>query len=418
MQKKATTQIGRRIDTVVGVTGALIPAGLVVGNIGFETLIALTGLFWIVRCIIAKKNPLPDLIRHPLILPWMLWFGCVMLSLILNGPGSKGWAHDVSFVRYPLFALAMIDTGLRRPVVRYCIYGLAAGVVLAAINTLCAYAIGFDLLGRPLVRYTGKLKEAGRIAGVSAYAVPFFLAWALMDKRLTPNAKWIITVIGLIAIAQIFQIRIRTTIIAMAAGILPILFVGVKKRFSLPATIGISIVLIASVAIVFYFQKMGNLNRPYLSSLYGRFYIWKVSAVIWRDHPWFGAGVSAFQDVYATISASGSVAGYIAPTGRLFDGSLIPEATHAHNMVLMLLSTTGIAGLTAFGWLFVNAVRMAFQKLDGWRWGLITFPFVIFVIGLTGFNIYHGWYQSLVAYILVLIGIRSHPDELSKFYSK
>ena len=413
MQKKATTQIEQRIDTLVGVTGALIPVGLVVGNIGFETLIAATGLFWIVRCIIAKKNPLPDLIRHPQILPWMLWFGCVMLSLILNGPGSKGWAHDVSFVRYPLFALAMIDTGLRRPVVRYGIYGLAAGVVLAAVNMLFAYAIGFDLLGKPLVRYTGKLKEAGRIAGLSAYAGPFFLAWALIDKRLAPNAKWIITAIGLIAVAQVFQIRIRTAIIAMAAGFLPILFMGLKKRFSVLTTIGISIFLIASIVIVFYFQKMGSLN-----SLYDRFYIWKVSAVIWRDHPWFGAGVSAFQDVFAKISASGSVAGYIEPSGRIHGGSRMVAATHAHNMILMLLSTTGIAGLTAFGWLFVNAVKMAFQKLDGWRWGLITFPFVIFGIGLTGFNIYHGWYQSLVAYILVLIGIRTHPDELSKFYSK
>ena len=412
MQKKATTQIERRIDTFVGVTGALIPVGLVVGNIGFETLVAATGLFWICRCIIAKKNPLPDLIRHPLILPWMLWFGCVMLSLILNGPGSKGWAHDVSLVRYPLFALAMIDTSFRRPVVRYCIYGLAAGVLLAAINTLFAYAIGFDLLGKPLVRYTGKLKEAGRIAGLSAYAGPFFLAWALIDKRLSPKTKWIITAIGLIAVAQVFQIRIRTAIIAMAAGILPILFMGLRKRFSVLTTIGISIFLIASVAIVFYFQKMGSLN-----SLYDRFYIWKVSAVIWRDHPWFGAGVSAFQDVFAKISASGSVAGYIEPSGRIHGGSRMVAATHAHNMILMLLSTTGIAGLTAFGWLFINAVRTAFQKLDGWRWGLITFPFVIFGIGLTGFNIYHGWYQSLVAYILVLIGISAHPGELSKFYT-
>jgi len=59
-------QIERRLDDLVGVTGALISVGLVVGNIGFETLIVATGLFWISRCVVAKKNPLPDLIPHPL----------------------------------------------------------------------------------------------------------------------------------------------------------------------------------------------------------------------------------------------------------------------------------------------------------------------------------------------------------------
>ncbi len=407
-------QIERRLDDIVSVTGALIPVGLVVGNIGFETLIAASGLFWIVRCFVAKKNPLPDLIRHPLILPWMIWFGCIALSLILNGQGSKGkgWAHDVSFVRFPLFALAMIDSSRRRPVVRYCLFGLAAGVALSAVNTLCAYAVGFDLLGKPLIRYTGKLGESGRIAGLSAYAAPYFLTWALIDKRLAPKAKWIIAVISLIAVAQIFRIQNRTATIAMLAGIFsPALFYSVKKRFLSLATVGIVVFLIASVTIVFYFQKMWDLR-----SMYHRFYIWKVSLAMWGDHPWVGVGVSAFKDAFTATSTSGLIT-YLAPNGKLFDGSWAYKAYHAHNIFLILMSTTGICGLTAFGWLFVNAVRMTFTNLDGWRCGLITWPIVVFVVGLAGFNIYDGWYLALVTYFLVLIGIRAHPDELSKFYS-
>ncbi|MDD4463422.1 MAG: O-antigen ligase family protein [Desulfobacterales bacterium] len=404
-------KIERRLDDLVSVTGALIPVGLVVGNIGFETLIAASGLFWIGRCYVAKKNPLPDLIRHPLMLPWMIWFGCIVLSLILNGQGSKGWAHDVSFVRYPLFALAMIDTSRRRPVVRYCLFGLAAGVVLAAVNTLLAYVNGFDLLGKSLVRYTTKIGEAGRITTLSSYAAPFCLAWALMDTRLNPRAKWIITVIGLIAVAVTFKFRIRTAIIAMLAGIFPVLLYSVKKRFSSLSTMGIVVFLIACTVIIFYFQKIGNLN-----SLYHRFYIWKVSLAVWGDHPWVGVGVSSFKDAFTATSTPGSIA-YLAPNGKLFDGSWAYNAYHAHNIFLMLMATTGILGLAVFGWLFANAVRMTFTNLDGWRWGLITWPIILFVFGLAGFNIYHSGYLSLVAYFLVLIGIRAHPDELSKFYS-
>ncbi len=401
--------IERRLDDLVSVTGALIPVGLVVGNIGFETLIAATGLFWIGRCFVAKKNPLPDLIRHPLILPWMIWFGCIALSLILNGQGSKGWAHDVSFVRFPLFALAMIDSSRRRPVVRYCLFGLAAGVVLSAINTLSAYIMGFDLLGNPLVlRYTRKLKEAGRITGLCAYAASFSLTWALMDKRLTPRVKQIITVIGLIAVALTFQFRIRTAIIAMLTGLFPVLLYRVKKQFSWLTAMGTGIFLIACVVIFFHFRKMED-----LSSLHYRFYIWKISLMMWRDHPWIGVGVSAFQDVFTAISTSGSIA-YLSPHGKLIN---LSWASHSHNTVLMLMSTTGILGVTTFGWLFVNSVKMTCKKIDGWRWGLMTLPIVMFVFGLTGFNIYDSWYLTLVAYILVLIGMTAHSDELSNFYT-
>jgi O-antigen ligase len=90
------------------------------------------------------------------------------------------------------------------------------------------------------------------------------------------------------------------------------------------------------------------------------------------------------------------------------------EQTHAHNLVLMLLSCTGLLGLAAFLWLFINAVVLIFRDLTGYRIGLVIWPVTFLTIGLTGFNIYHSWYQALLAFFIVLIGIPPNIDNTRK----
>ena len=180
-------------------TGALIPIGLIVGNIGFETMIGLVGGGWVVRSIIAKKNPLNTILKHPMVVPWIALLMSIAISLFVNGPGSKGWAHDLVFFRYLLYFLALLDISERLPVARYLVIGLAAGVVWAVINTLSAHLLGFDLLGKPLVRYTAKLKEASRISGLSAYAFPYLFSWGILDRSLSRKIRVIVTIIGITA---------------------------------------------------------------------------------------------------------------------------------------------------------------------------------------------------------------------------
>jgi len=208
-----------RLDKFCAIAGSLVPIGLVIGNIGFELLVALAGLGWTIRCVVIKENPFGDLLKHPLVIPWMTWFAVIILSLAMNGPGSKGWAHDIVFIRYVLFGLALLDISRRLPVGKYLLYGLAAGVIWAAINTISAYVFGNDLLGKPLVRYSGKLKEASRISAMAAYASPFFIVWGFGDNKLSFKLKVIVIAIGLLALGQVLQTHVRTAILASVAGI-------------------------------------------------------------------------------------------------------------------------------------------------------------------------------------------------------
>jgi len=385
-----------RLDTFCAVAGALVPAGLVIGNIGFESLIGLAGFGWLIRCVLAKENPFRELVKHALVIPWVVWFVCIVVSLLVNGPGSKGWAHDVVFIRYVLFGLALLDISQRRPVAKYLLYGLAGGVVWAALNTLSAYLLGADLLGKPLIRYTGKLKEAARISGLSAYAAAFFAAWGILDERLTGRHKAILLLIGLMAFTQVLQTHVRTAILAAAAGIFFAAAFFVRKRKSQGLALAMVLLIIFAAGAAIYFSDMLN-----LSSMYDRIYFWRVAWRMWLDHPVFGVGISSFQDAYKEMAASGVIQEYVAPTGVVFNAA---EQTHAHSLFLMLVSSTGLLGLAAFIWLFVTAVLLIFRYLQGFRWGLVSWPVVLFVIGLTGFNIYHSWYQALLAFMLVLVG--------------
>jgi len=397
MVRQSDRRWATSLDRFCMIMGSLLPAGIVAGNAGFESIIILVDMAWILRWVLLKENPMQKkMIIHPLILPWIFWFGTMIVSLLINGQEIGGWAHDIAFIRYLLFVVALIEISQRLPVQKYLIVGMGVGVVWAAINLLSAHLIGYDLFGRPLIRYAGKLKESARIAGLFAYVAPFFLGWAVSDKNMTTRRRIFIAVVGAFALVLVLQTNIRTAFLASAAGIAIYLiyFLYKKSKWTIviPALFFTGIALVAKFWIP-YFND--------LSSIYDRIYIWKVALAMWQEHPLFGVGVGSFQDAYKSVAASGIVAPFVAPDGNIFSA---PETSHAHNLLLMLLACGGIAGFSMFVWLFVNAVRRMYRQPDGWRMGLIPWPVVALLIGLTGWSVYSDWYQAVFAYFIVLAG--------------
>lgn len=392
----------RWCDDVCLWAGALMPVGVVIGNMVFEVMVALTGVVWLSRAAVVRQNPLKTFQRYPLLTPWVVWFLAVMASLVVNGPGSKGWAHDVVIIRYVIFGMALLDVGERRPMGKYLVRGFMAAVIVASVNTFAAYSIGADLLGRPLSRYTGKLGEALRISGIVSYGVPFFVTWGFLDKNLSKKAKAGILAISFLAFAQLLQTRMRTPILASLGGVLfALLFTSIRGQFSRLGWLLASLLIVGALAA---FQYAG-LWDP--TNLFYRLYIWKVSWTVFLHHPVFGVGVSSFREAYHQVAASGAIAPILAPSGKVL---VMPEQTHAHNLALMLLSSTGVVGFSCFIWLFVRFCREAFRPAAGWRLGLVGWPVSILVAGLTGENIYYSWYQAMMAFLFVLAATPYLPE--------
>ncbi|MBW1987948.1 MAG: O-antigen ligase family protein [Deltaproteobacteria bacterium] len=387
-------------DRVVAWSAALVPVGVVLGNVGYEGTVALAVTAFLVRCAIVRKNPLSPVASEPALFAWGLWVAAVIAAVLVKGPGSKGMGHDLALVRYLLFIAAVVDVNRRKPLFSMMAWGLAGAVVLGVVNTVAAYAFGQDLVGHELSRYTGKQQEANRLASIAPYAAPFFLGWAAVAGG---DRRWLRALcLGLAALAvgQLVQTRIRTALagavagMAMAAGWL--FFRDPRKR---------TLLVVGSAAVILILAIGGALwaeeGMTELSAMKNRIYIWKVSSLVYRDNPVFGSGVSAFRDAYEKAVDTGKV-----DPSRATWGKQKFHAYHAHNLALQLLASTGLFGFLTFGAFFVLASRRALANARGRGTGLAAWPVVVLVLGLTGFNVYSSCYQSVLAFFtaMVLLG--------------
>ena len=385
-----------RMDKVAAFIAALLPISIVLGNVGFELVLVLVSLIWIVRSFDKRENPLPYVLKHPLGLPCLCWFASILISRLLNFSSTHLLVHDVAFLRNTLFVFALLDISRRQPVAMYLAYGLLAGVIWAALNTLSAYILGYDFIGNPLGQYTSKLNEAGRIAGLMVYTATFCLSWGMLDKNMTKKMRIAVLILGVVGAVLILKGQSRTGFVAAACGTFVAIAYGAWQRRSLITLISLGILVFMGVAVLFQSGEMGS-----LASFYDRIYYWKVCWALWLENPLFGVGISSFKEAYRQLAASGVVEPFIAPDGQVFR---LAQVSHAHNLVLQLLTCTGVLGLATFTWLFVNASRLIAKNHGGLRLGLIPWPVAFVVVGLTGWNIYDPYYTSLFVYFLGLIG--------------
>jgi O-antigen ligase len=85
------------------------------------------------------------------------------------------------------------------------------------------------------------------------------------------------------------------------------------------------------------------------NSLVERGRLWGATLRMLRDHPLFGGGLSGFKQAIAPYGVQQSAA---------------EDVMYPHNIVLNAWTETGLLGLMAFGWVLVQAVRVA---ITGWR---------------------------------------------------
>lgn len=118
----------------------------------------------------------------------------------------------------------------------------------------------------------------------------------------------------------------------------------------------------------------------------GRTYIWGGAFDAWCSHPWFGLGAGVFQ--FLTPDFTG---------GRFDRGEL-----HAHNVLLAILSETGLTGLSAYAFLVYSLWRPLLKRgMDALRrnWILIWLA-VLPCFGL--FDFYLPFYGFSIHLALVL----------------
>jgi len=400
-----------RLDRTCAILGGAIPAGVVFGTTVFELVVGLVGILWIIRQVFARTKGLSAVFKNPLVLPWIAFYGCIVISAIANFRNVNELAENILFFRYPLCVIALTDISHRLPVHLYMLKGLIFGVLLALLNTFMAHLVGFDMIGREVARYAGKLKEAGRFSGLAALGGPFLLAWGLSDQQLKHLQRFILIGLGLLSLGLVLQFDIRTVQLGALAGCFAALLIFVARRFTW--VWAFVIVILAGCGFVGYIV----VKDPYLGSFYDRIHIWKVALAIWQENPSVGVSVTGYRDAYREIITAGPLSRFavVAPNGVVYDGMVngtIEITSHAHSLALMLLSSTGLLGLGGFVWLLTAGFVRMLKALSYWRSGLGPWLVAFLVIGVAGYNIYDAWYTTLFVFFTVLIAVSdSDPVE-------
>jgi O-Antigen ligase len=397
-----------RVDRWVAVLGSMVPVALVLGVVVYEFFIGITGLVWLVSRakLPANRN---HITQNKLFWPLFSWFGVVLLSRIVNWKSIFLFGHDFSFVFFPLFAVAMWDVSARMPVHRYIIGGLLAGIVYAMLNLISAHIIGFDFVGKPLSRYVGKLNEGARIGGLCAYAAPFLILWSIFDSNLERRQRFWLVILGFIGALLLISSQVRTAALAALVGLIGGSFCLLISRKRLKAGAILTLIVLGGLGAWGVYRIL-----PTFDSIYDRVYFWEVSWHVWLQHPIVGVGISSFNEAYRLVAESGKVAPFASPTGAVYHNV---DTRHAHNLFLQLMACNGLLGIGVFGWLFWRVVRLVRDRCTGWHTGLMSWPFICVVIGLTGWNIYDPFYTTVVIYFLVLISLpadgtlRLDPDQ-------
>lgn len=408
-----------QLDKVSVISGALVPTGLAMGNTAFEGLVGLAGLSWLLRSVLAHiwgepgiRQSFAMLARHSLVMPYFVWYLVIVTSVLCNTPNMDKLSHDLIFVRHLFFVAAAMDISQRVPVFKYFLYGLAGGILVAGLNTLAAHLLGYDLIGNPLSHYINKRQQAPRIAHLAAFSAPFFWGWALAVFNKQPSTRpllsierrYILVGLTLIAVTLVLMSDIRTYILGMVSGLTLVFILSGRKSWLK------NLVILAGITAIvgFLFIQMDRFQN--LTSIYHRFYIWKVSWLMSLDHPILGVSVSAYKEIFQQYGSAEIAASFNLPN----PSSPVLDGYHAHNLLLMVLTVTGILGLISFLWLLVNTVRLVFRS-GGIRCdiGLASWVAVFLAIGVVGTNIYGGATAALFVFFLSLIGSRENYERFT-----
>jgi O-antigen ligase len=158
---------------------------------------------------------------------------------------------------------------------------------------------------------------------------------------------------------------------------------------------------LAAMAVWRRYDELTSASSETLLTMFtlGRTYLWAGAIAAWSDHPWLGLGPGVFQ--FLTPDFTG---------GRFLRGEL-----HAHNLLLGILSETGLAGLLAVAGVVAAFVIPASTRRDAAarRWAGIWF---VTIVGLGLFDFYLPFYGfslhlALVAALLLASGAAGRPAE-------
>ncbi|MGH8042855.1 MAG: O-antigen ligase family protein [Rudaea sp.] len=282
-------------------------------------------------------------------------FACYWLAALLSAPGAaapeKSWSTAAALLRFFPFALFACLT-LRKAAWWPRLLAACAGIlVLWLLDAWVQILTGFSLAGAETADRLSGIFGAGnlKLGPVLAVLSPFIFVAA--------RARW-----GWRGLALAFAFQLMPILLAgsrsawIMYALVTLAFVWMHTRTPLRFAVwALATAAAAVLAIVVAWQASGRFDVRFDRTLLalqgseqaidnasaGRVRIWRTALAMSAAHPITGVGVRGFRYAYPR---------YAQPGDAFVDAQTGEGAYHAHQIVLEVLSETGIAGLVL--WLF------------------------------------------------------------------
>lgn len=309
-----------------------------------------------------------DLRGDPALRLVVLLFACYWLPIALSGfaavAPARTWSTAASAARYLPFALFVVHA-LRTPSAwQGALWSSAAVVWLWLIDAWVQFATGYSLGGAPeLERLSGifgadNLKLGPVLAVLSPFVLVCARAWWGRVGLLLAFLVVLVPVLLAGSRAAWLSFAIVSTVVAWREA-------GSLRRFA-PMLLGIALAFV--IAILGVRVDSGGFQARIERSLLavqgtsqaldeasaGRVSIWRTALAMIAEHPITGVGARGFRQDYAEHAGAGD---------RFVSPDHAEGAAHAHQIVLEVLSETGIVGLL-FWLIGLGAVLRAWRRAD------------------------------------------------------
>ncbi len=349
-------------------------------------------------------------------------FLCYWIPMLLSSFDSmavqKSWIQSIAALRYLAAALAM-SVLLNSPSARERVLRWTAWLLLFwSLDAFVQLFFGRDLFG--IAMHPDRLnalfvKKYQFFGPTLAMLSPLVLEHARRQWR--PWA-WALSFALILGAVMIAGMRAGWLTMAIVLGTYMILMLKRENRELRRTILTIPALAVIVLAISYFssplFQERLDVTRAFASgaeaaldtSSIERIPIFRTALKMYSEHPFNGVGVRAFPAAYMVYAEPGDV--HIEKSGG------ISGATHAHNVVLEVMSDTGTIGLLgvliAIGFLWKHRSRATpSERRDAFPFMLAVF-LILFPLN-SHFAIYGTYTSSLIWFLMGLWGASLRLDD-------
>lgn len=376
----------------------LLPALLLFSRSIADITVVLVAITFLV---FSYKNRHWDWIKQPWFLAFLLFNAyLVFVNLPLSNEPSESLKYVLTFIRWPLFAMALSYWVFNNTENRQCfLIGLLLTMFFIIADTFWQYIFDVDWFGIERfseTRLTGPFRSP--IPGTMLLRLWFIALFAALlipvfKQSVIRQLTFMIVVMGA-GFVFTFLTGERMALILFSAGC-AVVFIAMLlayKQYKQKLMLMLALLVITLITTLFLSPEMfersivsiGSKLSTFAQSDYGS--VFNAAWQVWQDNWWLGSGLHTYQTVCEQQQL-------------LISSGLM--CTHPHNLYLQLGAETGVVGLLLFLFMLYLLYKKVLDPLLAKRdWIQAVLSFSVLTVSfwpLTGgISVLSNWVAALV----------------------